>query len=370
MAENASEQVNRDHLGSDAKTSITRRRILQGLGVAGVAIPAGWAVTHLFRKAPISTGPVPLKLAWSAGSVCLGPVAMAVKDGIFARHNLSVELVNFAGSTDVLLEAISTGKADAGIGMILRWLKPLEQGFNVRLVAGTHGGCSRMLGSKKAGVVDLPSLKGKVIAVSDVSGAARNTFAILLHKNGVDPNRDVEWRPFPSAMLGLAIEKGQAQAIADGDPNLYIIQKRAGDDLVEILSNLSAPWQHRVCCVLGVGEHLLRTNRPAATALAASLVEAATIASQKPELVAAAFAPYAQVTQADLVAILRSQTHNHHPFGSNLKQEIVAYSGELKEAGIFKPTTDPIEFANRVYTNVLGDVSTSMCVAPQQHQPA
>ena len=34
---------------------------------------------------------------------------------------------------------------DAGLGMALRWLKPLEQGFDVKIAAGTHGGCMRVL---------------------------------------------------------------------------------------------------------------------------------------------------------------------------------------------------------------------------------
>jgi NitT/TauT family transport system substrate-binding protein len=342
-----------DQPARENATSLSRRRALQVLGAAAVAIPAGWAGYHFSRRPEQTHGPVPIKLAWNAGSVCLGPVAMAVKDGIFAKHNLSVELVNFSGATDVLLEAISTGKADAGVGMILRWLKPLEQGFAVKLVAGTHGGCSRLLGSKKAGVTDLSSLRGKTIAVSDVSGAARNAFSILLSGNGVDPNKEVQWLPFPAPMLGLAVQKGQAQAVADNDPNLFIIQKNAGGDLVDILSNLSAPWEHRVCCVLGVGDHLLQHNRPAASALAAGLMEAASIAAQRPEQVADAYAQFAKVSKADFVTMLRSQTHHHHPSGTDFKQEIALYAGELREAGVFKPTTNPDEFANRVYANVL-----------------
>ncbi|WP_163078793.1 ABC transporter substrate-binding protein, partial [Acinetobacter baumannii] len=71
------------------------------------------------------------------------------------RHGLDVEFVNFGGSTEALLEAIATGKADAGIGMALRWLKPLEQGFDVKGTAGLHGGCLRLLGSRAAGITEV-----------------------------------------------------------------------------------------------------------------------------------------------------------------------------------------------------------------------
>ncbi len=89
---------------------------------------------------------------------------------IFSKYNLDVEFVNFGNSTDVLLEAIATGKADAGVGMALRWLKALEQGFDVKLTAGTHGGCLNLLTAKASPFNGLESLKGQTIGVTDMAG--------------------------------------------------------------------------------------------------------------------------------------------------------------------------------------------------------
>jgi NitT/TauT family transport system substrate-binding protein len=96
--------------------------------------------------------PRQLKLAWNANAACTVAAPIAKERGIFAEHNLDVDFVNFGGSTDQLLEAIATGKADAGLGLALRWLKPLEQGFDVKITAGVHGGCIRLLGSKAANI--------------------------------------------------------------------------------------------------------------------------------------------------------------------------------------------------------------------------
>jgi NitT/TauT family transport system substrate-binding protein len=115
----------------------------------------------------LSGPPRALKLAWNATSVCSAAAPVAKERGVFAKHNLDVEFINFGGSTEQLLEAIATGKADAGIGMALRWLMPLEQGFDVRIAAGVHGGCIRLLGSKAADITSLESLRGKTIAISD-----------------------------------------------------------------------------------------------------------------------------------------------------------------------------------------------------------
>ncbi len=110
----------------------------------------------------LSGPPRALTLAWNATSICTVAAPVAKERGVFAKHNLDVDFINFGGSTEQLLEAIATGKADAGIGMALRWLKPFEQGFDVRITAGVHGGCIRLLGSKSARIASLESLRGKI----------------------------------------------------------------------------------------------------------------------------------------------------------------------------------------------------------------
>ncbi len=136
--------------------------------------------------------PRQLKLAWNANGACTVAAAVAKERGIFAKHNLDVDFVNFGGSTDQLLEAIATGKADAGLGLALRWLKPLEQGFDVRITTGVHGGCIRLLGSKAANIDSLESLRGKAIGISDQASPAKNFFSIFFAKNGIDPTQEVE----------------------------------------------------------------------------------------------------------------------------------------------------------------------------------
>ncbi|AOR79700.1 ABC transporter substrate-binding protein [Novosphingobium resinovorum] len=327
---------------------INRRSVLAG-GVVAAAGAAGLYAAA--RPSPLprnAKGQRKITLAWNANAICLAPALLAKEQGIYERFGLDVELMNFAGSTDQLLEAISTGKADAGVGMILRWIKPLEQGFDVRLIAGTHGGCIRVLGSRRAGITDaVESLRGKAIGLSEITGAGRNALAVLLKANGLDPNRDVEWKAFPAPLLAAAVEKGEIQAFVDSDPIAYVLQKNSGGDLVEVLSNLSAPWQDRVCCVLGASGDLLRRDRASGVALAQALTTAASICSQQPEAVARAFAPYAKASVEDLVAVLKMQTHDHHPVGRDLHREVALYAGELRDVGVMKPTTDPQSFASR-----------------------
>jgi len=330
----------------------TRRRLIVG-GAAVVAVGGLTGFLSGKQAKRTASGLRKLRLAWNATAICLAPALLAKEYGIYEKHGLDVELVNFAGSTDQLLEAISTGKADAGVGMIMRWIKPLEQGFDVKLIAGTHGGCARMAGSRRAGITDDPkSLKGKKIGLSEISGTGRNTFSILLKAHGVDPDHDVTWRAFPQPLLGEAIKKGEVDAIADSDPILHILQKQSDGDLVEVMTNLTAPWQNRVCCVVGAAGSLLRSEPETAKALALALVSAASLCAENPEAVAKVFAPYAKASVEDIVWVLKSQTHQRHPVGLDLKGDIARYADELRDVGVLKPSTTGKDFSNRVVENL------------------
>jgi NitT/TauT family transport system substrate-binding protein len=357
-----------------ARGRLSRRSLLAIAGIFGAGAPFallegaraitrfGASLPEQFADGPIcrtaaagdsaSGPPRRLTLAWNATSICTTAAPVAKERGIFARHNLDVEFINYGGSTDQLLEAIATGKADAGIGMALRWLKPLEQGFDVRITAGVHGGCIRLLGSKSARIETLESLRGKAIGISDQASPAKNFISIVLMKKGIDPIKDVEWRQYPVEVLPLAVDKGEVDAIADNDPRTYLWLK--GGNLNEVVNNLSGEFAERTCCLLAVRGSLVREERTVAAALTRSILEAGDLISRNPTDAAAVYAGYGgRGSLDDLASMLRSHTHHHHPVGATLKREISLYTEELKRVHVIKPSVDPARFADRVFADVL-----------------
>jgi NitT/TauT family transport system substrate-binding protein len=349
-----------------------RRALLVGAGALGLAAPfalgRSLALTRTpaldFDALPICRAaadgePVPpgerkkVTFAWNAGAPCLLAVTVAQDKGFFAKHGLDVNLVNYAGSTDQLLETLATGKADAAVGMALRWLKPLEQGFDVKIVASLHGGCMRLLAPASAGIEKIEDLKGKIIGVSDMNSPAKNFFAIVIRKAGLDPTTDVEFKQFPGPLLRAAVDKGEAHALADGDPNTYLWLKNG--KLKEISSNLAGEFANRVCCIVGVRGSLIRDDKRTAASIAKALLDAADYAAHHPEEAAATYAPFAagKVPQEDLVALAKYHTHHHHPVGDDLKKELAAYAEELKLVSVFKPSTNTAKYAERIYADVL-----------------
>lgn len=359
---------------TDNKAVLNRRALLRGSAAAALAAPLGvWGanafpgrpapaidfsefpICRASSEAPALTGaPRKLKISWNANAICGVTLPVAIDHGFFQKQNLDVELVNFSGATDQLLEAIATGKSDAGIGMALRWLKPLEQGFDVKIVTGTHGGCLRAIAPVNSGITKVADLKGKTVAVGDLTGPDKNFFSIQLAKQGIDPITEVEWRQYPGNLLRLAVEKGEVQALMASDPIAYLWLKDGA--FREIGSNLDGPYKDISCCIVGVRGSLIRDEPQVARGIAVGLRDAAMFITQNPDKAAASYLPYAPktATEDDLRSLVRYHTHHHHPAGDQLKRELKGYADDLKLVSVFKPSTDTAKFAERIYANVLG----------------
>ena len=319
-------------------------------------LPSGLPDSAVCRTAaPVEvSGPLQkVSFAWNAGAACLLGVTTAKDKGFFAKHGLDVDLVNFSGSTDQLLETLATGKADAAVGMALRWLKPLESGFDVKIVGSTHGGCLRLLAPATSGIKRLEDLKGKTIAVSDMNSPAKNFFSVRFKKVGIDPEKDVDFRPFPLPLLRTAVEKGEAHALAENDPMTFLWLKDS--QFTEISSNLTGEYANRVCCILGVRGSAFRQNKAMAAGIVRALIEAADYAHHNPAEAALTYAPYApgKVTADDLTQLAKYHTHGHHPMGTDLKKELALYAEELKLVNVMKPSTNIERYVERIYADVV-----------------
>jgi NitT/TauT family transport system substrate-binding protein len=353
----------------------TGRRALLRYGVSSLVVPLGamapisWRTSRAplpdtLKNLPIcrvaadvnavapGSSPRDLKITWNTNAVCNVGVAVADTQGFFAKRNLKVEKINFAGATDQLLELLASGKADAGVGMALAWMKPLEQGFDVRLTAAIHGGCIRLLTTHESGIVSVSELKGKTVGTVSMASPDKNFISILAVKQGIDPIKDIEWRAYPADLLGAALQKGEIQAFSGPDPIVSIIRDR--DHLVEVTNNMTGEFAHRACCVLGIRGNLVRDERPVAAAVTAALMDAQEWVAENPDAAATIFAGFTKVATAEQLApMLRSHTHHHHPINGELKREVALYAQELKQASVFKSSTEPAQFADRVCADVL-----------------
>ena len=295
--------------------------------------------------------PTHIRLAVNLNAICLAPVVVADQHNFFKAHNLEVEFVNFGNSTELLLESIATGKAEAAIGMALRWLKALEQGFDVKLTAGTHGGCMHLL-ARNNGPATLEQLKGKTIGVTDMAGADKNFFSLMLKKHGVDPNNDVNWRVFPQDLLPMVLEKGEIQAASGSDPIMWRLAQKPG--YREVGTNLMDEYANLSCCVVGTRGSLIREQPEVAAAITHAILQAHAYAAQHPEAIGSEFNGQAlNTTPQEIASVLKTHTHGHYSVGNAFVKEIDVYARDLKAINVLRPETDPLLFAKGITSNVL-----------------
>ncbi|MDQ0471987.1 ABC transporter substrate-binding protein [Labrys wisconsinensis] len=338
---------------SSGPGKLSRRALLRTAGTVGVLASAGAVGRGLFT--PAIAGPAPkVRLAWTEVAACHSPLGFGVAKGIYSRHNLDVELFYQGASGQTLIQALATGKADAGAGLIGDWLKPLEQGFDVKLFVGSHGGCQRLLASKASGVTDLAGVKGKTIATYGIGAPPQVAFQVTLAKAGIDPETDVTWKAVPFDLVGESVNRGEADLAAHLDPWAYSIEKQFG--FVKLADTQTGVYEGHTCCVLGANGPFLEANRDALRRLAEANIEVHEYTAAHPEEVAQWYFDTlkpAGLSLDDLKAVIGGLVAHNHPIGQPLVDQIQKSAEDLKLVKVLDPTTDPKEFAERVTVNLL-----------------
>ena len=337
----------------ETKPSLSRRSVLKAAGAVGAVASAGVLSGKVF--APAIAAPAPkIRLAWTEVAACHSPLGFGVAKGIYAKHNLDVELFYQGASGQTLIQALATSKADAGAGLIGDWLKPLEQGFDVKLFVGSHGGCQRLLASLKSGVKDLAGVKGKTIATYGIGAPPQVAFQVSLAKAGIDPETDVTWKAVPFDLVGETVARGDADLAAHLDPWAWSIEKKF--NLTKIADTQSGAFKNHTCCVLGANGPFLKANKDALRRLAEANIEVHEYTANHPDEVARWYAETlkpAGLTEKDLTEILGSLVYHDHPIGQPLVDQIRLTAEDLKLVKVLDAATDPKTFAERVTVNLL-----------------
>src|SRR3984957_28348 len=96
-------------------TALSRRTIPKTVGAVGVAATAGALGSRVF--APAIAGPAPkIRLAWGDIAACHSPLGFGVATGLYAKHNLDVELYPFTSNGQTVVQALATGRPMRGRG--------------------------------------------------------------------------------------------------------------------------------------------------------------------------------------------------------------------------------------------------------------
>lgn len=339
----------------DTLHRISRRSIIRGGAALAVGAPLiGGLYPGLSSAASSKPTGEPIKLGWTGTGVCLISIPVAQEKGFFKKHGANIEFVNFGSNFAAGVESVSSGKIDVFVNFILQYLKPLEQGVNVQFTGAVHGGCIRLLARSDSAETDYASLKGKAIGVRSIDSPGKQFLSVQLYKAGIDPQTEVEWKVYPTDLLGEAINKGEIQAAIDADPAIYLVLKNSKGGLTEIGGLHSGTYADLSCCAIGIRKEFIAARRGDAAAVTRALLEAAQWTHENPDEAAELFTSYSPVDRETLGEIIRSHTHHvNFPVGERFRQELRTYTEELKTVGIVRKRTDPHAFVQRITVDVL-----------------
>lgn len=290
-----------------------------------------------------------VKFGWW-GATCEAPLFAAYHQGFFRREGLNVELVNLGQSS--AKDALASGKVDAAPGITFEWLKPIEQGQDIRITGGVHGGCLRLVVGAKTGITTLAGLKGKTLATDKIGGSAHSFFSVVLAAAGIDPRTDVSFVSFPGAQLQTAIKRGEVAGAVASDPFPFLIV--ADGDGVELASNLTGAYQDHFCCALGINGSFVDESPATAAALTRALLSASGWVGNNIDAIARIEAERDYVPiEAEVSAKLLS-TYTWRPSVTRLRSDLDQYAREFKATGILDKGTNPSKLAKRAFQDVTG----------------
>jgi NitT/TauT family transport system substrate-binding protein len=285
------------------------------------------------------------------GLTCEAPIFTAVEKGFFKEEGLDPELVKceWANYKDVL----ALGGYDITHHLVMYFLKPVEQGLDVKFTGGIHKGCLRVQASTKGNIHKIEDLRGKKIGVPGM-GTPPFIFANrVLGSHGIDPSKEITWLVFPAGELGLALDKGEVDAVADSEPIGSLL---LSDNKVRNVADQAtdAPYVDEYCCAVLVNGKFLAKNPKATAAATRALLKGAKWVETNPAAAARLSVEkkyLASNAEMNTIAIAHLR---YVPSVSGADDAVKSAAAEMKKAGMLSPSTDVDDLAKRAFAHLDG----------------
>ncbi|MGD0232086.1 MAG: ABC transporter substrate-binding protein [Syntrophorhabdales bacterium] len=283
------------------------------------------------------------------GSACEAALFTAYHKGFFKDVGIEAELVKM--DFESLKEGLATGKIDATQGNF-KWIKPIEQGLNVRLVAGIHNGCIQLVVPGASSVRSIGDLKGKTIGVEAIGGGPMILLAIELRKLGIDFKKDVSWKAYPGPQMQQAVEKGEIDAIGIWDSWGEIAIEKSGYRRI-FSSSIDKPYKDLYCCFLGLRTDFITKKPELAKKLVEAWLRGVESVARNPEEAAKIEVDH-KYTGGNITLVTKLlKSYRWEPGVKRAGQDLKLYIKEQKAQGILLSTTDENAFYTRVFAQVI-----------------
>src|SRR6185503_193903 len=158
---------------------------------------------------------------------------------------------------------------------------------------------------------------------------------------------------FPAGELGLALDKGEVDAVADSEP---IGSKLIAKGLVKNIADqaVDMPYADEYCCAVIVNGKFLARNPKASSAATRALLKAAKWVETNPRA-AAELSVKGKYLASTVDQNTVSISHLRYvPSVSGAQTAVLAAAEEMKRAGMLKKNTDVPTLANKAFVKLDG----------------
>src|SRR6202045_1705573 len=285
------------------------------------------------------------------GLTCEAPIFSAVEKGFFKEEGIEVEMVKC--EWDNYKDVLALGGFDITHHLVMYFLKPIEQGLAVKLTAGIHKGGLRVQASTKGDIHTVQDLRGKRIGVPGM-GTPPFIFANrVLGANGIDASKDVSWRVFPAGELGLALDKGEVDAVADSEPIGSLL---LADGKVRNVADQATdmPYKDEYCCAVIVNGKYLTAHPKESAAATRALLKGAKWVEANPAAAARLSVEKKYLASNPELNTVAISHLRYVPSVSGAETAVRSAAAEMKIAGMLSPSTDVSELAKRAFARLAG----------------
>jgi NitT/TauT family transport system substrate-binding protein len=233
------------------------------------------------------------------------------------------------------------------------FLKPIEQGLDVKFTGGIHRGCLRVQAPVNSNIRMLKDLRGKRIGVPGMGTPPFMFASRALGANGVDPSTEITWRVFPAGELGLALDRGQVDAIADSEPiGTLLIKSGKVRNVADQAKD--PPYKDEYCCAVLVNGKFLTKNPKATAGATRALLKAAKWVDLNPVAAARLSVEARYISSTVEMNSYAISNLSYVPSVAGAEAAIFSAAGEMRTAGMLSQRTDPAELAKKAFVRLDG----------------
>src|SRR5438270_9083630 len=287
------------------------------------------------------------------GLTCEAPIYYAYEAGLFKEEGLEPELVKCSWAN--YKDNLALGSYDITHHLVMYFLKPMEQELDRRFVGGVLTGCLRVQTGVNSPIQKIQDLKGKRIGVPGM-GTPPFVFANrVLGTHGVDASTEIGWKVYPAGELGLALKKGEVDAVANAEPiGTLLISQGIARNVEGMDEATDMPYANEYCCEIIANGKWIDANPDSAARAARAILRGAKWVQENPKAAAqlAVDKKYlASTVELNTVAISRLK---YIPSVKSAEETLYSAAKEMRAAKMLSPETDTDALAKKAFHHLEG----------------